>query len=115
MRRILLIFLLGLYFGVFASSSIAPHHALADPYSTNRRIIAAALAKTATQNTNKQAAIILIATQSTTLSTQYIQQEEQATQNSLKIPWPSINIPDLSFLWRQQRSDQQKDIYDRGQ
>jgi len=116
MRRIFLIFLLELYFGAFAYSSIAPHHAQADPYSTNRRIVTAALVKkTDTQNNNKQTTIILIATQSTTFFAQDIQQEEQATQNSLRLPWPSINIPDLSFLWKQQRSDQQKDIYDRGQ
>ena len=88
MRRIVLIFLLGSYFGAFAYSGIAPQYALAMSYGTQREIA---------------------------VSTPFANHIVKAPENSVGIPWPSINIPDLSCLWKQQRSNQKKDIYDRGQ
>jgi hypothetical protein len=88
MRRIVLIALLGSYFGAFAYSGIAPQYALAMSYGTQRELAA---------------------------STPFVEHGVKAIENTAGIPWPSINIPDLSFLWKQQKSNQKKDIYDRGQ
>jgi O-antigen ligase len=88
MRRIVLIVLLGSYFGAFAYSGIAPQYALAMSYGAQREMA---------------------------VSTPFANYAVKATQNTVGIPWPSINIPDLSFLWKQQKSNQKKDIYDRGQ
>ncbi len=115
MQRIFLIFLFGLCFGALAQSGIVPQHAFAAPFTLHRPVIVATLAKKDDDQSDHEASIKPIDNQSAKIYVHSESQAEKRFQSSLSIPWPSISLPDFSFLWKQRHSSQKKDLYDRGQ
>ena len=108
MRHIFFIFLFGLSFGAFAYAGIVPQHTFAAPHIINRQVVFTALEKHEVQSKMMDYPPAKIYAQPESLV-------EKRFQNSLGISWPSISLPDFSFLWTQQHSNRPKNIYDRGQ
>ncbi len=111
MRHIFLIFLCGLYVGAFTYSSIAPQHAFAAPHIIYRQVAVT----TNYDQSNQPAQIKMIGRQPAKTYVPFEGQGEKRPRTSSGIPWPSINFPDFSFLWKQEHGDQKKNMYDRGQ
>ncbi len=114
MRRIFLISLFGLCFEVVMSSGIVPQHAFAAPHIIYRQVVTTAPIKKGYERFDHEVPGKMMDHQPGKIYTQSAGRAEKQFQSSSGIPWP-LSLPDFSFLWTQQHSNQQKDKYERGQ
>ena len=112
MRRTFSLFLLCLSFVTFAYSCPVPQHAFAASQRISRHSVFTVPAKKANDQRENLARIRIVDKQPDKVYSALQTQIKTRFQGSLTFPWP---LPDFSFLWKQQRSSQKKDVYDRGQ
>jgi len=112
MRRTVSLFLLCLSLVTFAYSCLAPQHASAASQLVSRYNVFTVSAKKANDQRDNIARIRIMDKQPDKIYSACLARVKTRFQGSLTFPWP---IPDFSFLWKQQRSSQKKDAYDRGQ
>jgi hypothetical protein len=115
MHRAFFTFLLALNIGTFANAGIVPQHAVATPRITYRQVVATTLTKKDYDQSYHQAQSKLMDHLPAKIYAQLESLAMKRFQSSLSTPWPSIHLPDFSFLWKQEHGDQRKNPYDRGQ
>ena len=116
MRRAFYISVSGLFLGVFAYFvGIVPQQVFAASQRTSGHVAVTVPAQQAHDQTTTGMHIRVIDRLPDKTHRKSEEHGGKSFQHSLTIPWPLIKTIDLSYLWKQQRDNQKKDIYDYGQ